>query len=183
MEHTIRKELDDHPEEFKKIGFYFYCLIRIESNLNILIGNCFSTFTVDGQIAVNQTTGLIINRVLLDEKIFPQLENKRIFLQRMIGHLSREAEKKKVPFEAKRWNDFCKSLQEVQETRNKLAHKFFSFPQNGSIHYYNLKKEPFERKEIKLDNEIKKIEAVYEESEKAMTDFLNQALNVFSYNA
>ena len=68
MRVTIREKLDKHPDEFKKIGFIFYCLIRIESNLNILIGNFFSIFRVEGRpIEVNQTSGLIFNQALLDE--------------------------------------------------------------------------------------------------------------------
>ena len=181
---TIREELNKNPEEFKKIGFIFYCLIRIEINLNLLIDSCFCVFRV-GQhpIEVNQTTGMIFNRALHDKNIFPTLENKRRFLLKMIDILEKDAKRSGLSFEAERWRNFCRSILKVQETRNNLAHKFFSFPGNNAASYIVPKRDQsFESKNIKLDDEIGEVERVYEESETAITEFLSQALNVFRYS-
>ncbi|MEK7208080.1 MAG: hypothetical protein AAB699_00850 [Patescibacteria group bacterium] len=150
--------------------------------MNILIGQCFSVFIVEGQIAVNQTNGMIFNRALLDEKIFPTLENKRRFVLKMIYFLDEEAKRKNLPFEVERWQNFCESIRTIQEVRNNLAHRFLSFSEGNVVHSHHLEKKLPKEREIKLDDELKKIERIYEESESAMTDFLNQALSVFSYN-
>ncbi|MDP3726139.1 MAG: hypothetical protein Q8R36_02990 [bacterium] len=183
-ERQLKTMLEKSPEEFKKIGLLFYILIRIENNLNSVISIFFCEF--------NQTKNLIFNQALLNEKVFPTLENKRRFLLIMIQYLAEEAKERNLQFEEKRWREICSSIQKLQETRNNLAHKFIAFSGNNIASYILRKKhnqveeekkqgekyEPFETKKINLDNEVEKAEKIFQDSEKLLTEFLGQALRI-----
>lgn len=183
-EKQLKEAFDKHPEEFKKIGFLFYVLIRIENNLNMLIEIFFCEF--------NQIKNLIFNEALLDEKIFPTLENKRKFLLKIIQYLNEEAKNKKLNFSEKKWKEICNSIKKFQEIRNDLAHKFLSFSTDNIASYIsrkNLSKikeekeqgkkyEPFAITEIDLDNELEKAEQVFQDSKKLLTEFLEEAFQI-----
>jgi len=188
MKNIANKMLNKHSDELRKIGLLFYILNQVENKLNMVIQIFFSEF--------NQLKGLIFNQALLDEKIFPSLENKRKFLLKMIQIISEEAKKRNMNFDEKKWKKVCKSISELQVIRNKLAHKFLSFPEKNTAAYILRKKydrileeekqgrghESFETKRIDLDEEIKKAEQILFDNEKLITDFLPQAWRIVDVN-
>ena len=159
--------LEKHAEYFKKIGFLFHLLVRIENKLDMNIEAFFGE--------LNQTKNSIFNQALLDEKIFPTLENKRRFLLKIIVHLAEKAKRDGLIFDEARYHKFCRTLLDVQKTRNKLAHRFLSFSEGSASYLIRKDFIHFERKEIKLDIEIEKAEQVLEECHILLTKFLEEA--------
>ncbi len=173
MSDLVEKLNKNHSEELKKMSILFYLLNRIENNLNIIIEIFFCDF--------NQLKNVILNQILLNKNM--KLETKRMMFLKIIEHTTRYAEEGNFEFEEDKWLKFCKDLQKIQEIRNKLAHKFLGFNQNvvsyqETLKNNNNKNYSFNKKEINLDEEIKKFDKIFDESELLLTDFLKQVLPI-----
>ncbi|MEK7507867.1 MAG: hypothetical protein AAB602_02165, partial [Patescibacteria group bacterium] len=183
---TAKEWMDKYPEVFKKIGGIIYNLNQIE----VFIISALSTFFIDLSDPHSEKT-FIFNDSLSDEAVFPNLENKRRLLIRVIKGVSKAAEENGMSFDKSKWLNICESVRKLQELRNELAHHHLLFLQNGNIGYY-IRKNPEEllqdKKigktgsmkliEIDLDKEFEKSGNTLKESEPLMAELSTDALNI-----
>ena len=166
----IQKLIKQHPEEFKKIGAIFYSLNYIEIELIIFLTDFYSDPTNH-----DSERTFLINDALFDNKIFPSLENKRVFLNKIIEELNRISIEKNIPFNYEKWKTFSKSLLKIQEIRNTLAHHHLNFVDDQKTvgfttrmkakeriedHKKGIKNVTLKRYWIDLDKEISEIDKI-----------------------
>jgi hypothetical protein len=179
---TAKEILEKYPDKFRKIGGIFYCLNIIEIHIVTVL-----TAEFGHRDSLDKV--LIFNEALFDEKIFPTLENKRLFLIKLIKHVQRIAEIKNIKFDSKKYLDICASIGKVQKIRNVLAHNFLSFTNDNKAiyrkrksseqllkeHRQGLKKPSLNTIEIDLDKELALVQDISEQSKRLVDEFVNES--------
>jgi len=181
--------MKQYPEQFKKIGAISYIFNRIDVNLITML----SMFFYNDANPQPEKNAIFID-ALLDISILGAFKAKRKLVEKVIRGISRVALEKSLGFDETKWLGICKSIEDVQELRNKLAHRYLSFLPDGKVGFAIRKKDKvrlndartrndvdsMERTEIDLDEELKRCTAVCTESEKFLTDFFFESRAVLS---
>jgi len=173
----IQEFLEKKGEGLKRLGAIIWVLNHIESQLNAIITLFLADWSNPHGVQDKMT---ILNRALFDEKIFLNLESKRMLYLKIIKALGEVAKERNLAFEEEKWLKVARSISKVQEVRNDVAHKFLSFSDDG-------KQTSFTEAEslnilnsaiVELDHELIKADEISKELGKLIPDVSAEAKRI-----
>ncbi len=172
----IRKQLDNQSHQLVLVGKIITVLNLVEQHVVIAL-----TLFLGDPAHSNQEKETLFNDLLWDQKVFETFEHKRQFLIRVVRRLARIAAERRIAFPEEQYLDLCKSISDVQEIRNKVAHHYLTYSLEGKAGYHVRKKDgeflhdkgagkkgSLKRVEFDLKQELDQSISVYEETEKLL---------------
>jgi hypothetical protein len=154
---SVKKHIEDSPDQMKLMGGIITCLNRIENCINGILSSPFVSVNTE-----NQHKMCFVSRILAHQKIFCQIEEKRLMLIELIEEADYliKSNKLDISFNKEKYKQLAKELQKIQTIRNEIAHNYILTNTDGFGEYYKAKKpgELLQEREIKSSFKTKKID-------------------------
>lgn len=168
-------------ETRKKYGEFFEIFSRIEGHLVMIISSIFISFP-EYKNTKHSIFSSIINYALHDHKIFNGLEQKINFLKLILKGLEYKLGKKNTIIINTR--NVLKKIQKLQEIRNKLAHRWIIFQNDGKVRFPNhdffKKNKTIYNETEDLDLKINEANLLLNELQKNHTELTNLVFKITS---